>query len=62
MNQFTSEELFDLRVACSEMRQKFMEIYLEAQHGKGGSVMGAFAVYEGYSTLYNKLVVMTQDD
>jgi len=59
---FTQNELFDLRLACSEMRQKWMNLYTEAHYentpDKSDSIK---RIYEDYSDLYQKLITLTNE-
>ena len=60
MNTFTDSELFDIRLALSDCKMKWYELYLESINGKGTTTpTGSRLVYEDYKKLHEKLIKMT---
>jgi len=59
MNTFTEQDLWNLRIAASEMRLKWQDSYYESLDGKSGSTDAIKGIWEEYSSLYYRLVQMT---
>lgn len=56
---FSIGDIWNLRIACSEMRERWSNYYMEAIECKSDTVTTAKNIYEEYSDLYYKLVKLT---
>ena len=61
-SEFTIQDIWNLRIACSEMRERWSNYYLESLSCNSESVKTAKSIYEEYSDLYQRLVLLTTND
>ncbi len=61
MNSFSDDELWNLRLAVSDTRMKYMDSYLEALGGETETLTSVRSICESYSELYLKLVSLTTE-